>query len=79
MRWATPSPAAWPRRTGDRGLVETLERNGPPPYKDNLHHHAALSREMDVHPPDRSVNAEGERQMSEKPARRGVLAKTSDR
>jgi len=34
---------AWARRTGDDGLVETLARNGPPPYGDVFPYEQALS------------------------------------
>jgi pimeloyl-ACP methyl ester carboxylesterase len=43
---------AWARRTGDAGLVTTLEANGPPPYPVDrlLDYEAALSHEHDWNP-----------------------------
>ena len=37
----------WARRAGDVGLVETLERNGPPPYDDLLSYEPSNSHERD--------------------------------
>ncbi len=41
---------AWAKRTGDSGLVDTLRRNGPPPYKDLWKYEPALSHEHDWNP-----------------------------
>jgi proline iminopeptidase len=56
---------AWARRNGNTELVETLERNGPPPYTEVLHYEAALSHETEMYAYDHSVNSEGRGQMSE--------------
>lgn len=55
----------WAREQGDTGLVDTLRRNGPPPYSDILDYEAALSHLMEVHPYDHSANSEGSGEMSE--------------
>jgi proline iminopeptidase len=55
----------WARREGNTGLVETLTRNGAPPYRDMLDYEAALSNEQDVYPYDHAGNSEGAGQMSE--------------
>jgi proline iminopeptidase len=56
---------AWARRTGDDGLVDTLVRNGPPPYTDIRAYEAALSYEHELYPYDRTGNSEGAGQMGE--------------
>ncbi len=56
---------AWARRTGNDGLVETLESSGPPPYASILDYEPALSYEQEVYPYDHSGNAEGQGQMAE--------------
>lgn len=49
---------AWARRTGKTGLVDTLTRNGPPPYRNSLHYEQVLGHEADVYPYDDTVNDE---------------------
>ena len=49
---------AWARRTGKTGLVDTLIRNGPPPYRDSLDYEQVLGHEADVYPYDDTVNDE---------------------
>jgi pimeloyl-ACP methyl ester carboxylesterase len=56
---------AWARKTGDTGLADTLDGNGPPPYASILDYEPALSHEMDLYPYDHIRNSEGEGQMSE--------------
>lgn len=41
---------AWAEETGQDALVETLRRNGPPPYADILDYEIALSHEHDWNP-----------------------------
>lgn len=55
----------WAREQGDTDLVETLLRNGPPPYADMLDYEPALSHEQEVYPYDHGPNSEGSGQMSE--------------
>jgi proline iminopeptidase len=55
----------WARREGDTGLVERLERIGPPPYERMLDYETALSHEQEVYPYDRSANSEGSGGFSE--------------
>ena len=38
---------AWARRTGNNDLVDTLQRNGPPPYDDLLNYEASNTHERD--------------------------------
>jgi proline iminopeptidase len=51
---------AWAKRTGDNGLVSTLEKNGPPPYDNLWQYEPALSHEHDwnVYPGFDSVQDE---------------------
>lgn len=56
---------AWARANDDRGLVETLERIGEPPYDNILDYEPALSYEHEVYPYDHSPNSEGEGGFSE--------------
>jgi proline iminopeptidase len=41
---------AWATRTGDTGLVDTLRRNGPPPYTSVFPYEQALTYERDWNP-----------------------------
>jgi proline iminopeptidase len=49
---------AWARSHGRSGLVETLLRNGPPPYQDLLKYDPVLNNEQLVYPYDDTVNEE---------------------
>ncbi len=55
----------WARESGEDGLAETLEANGPPPYESILDYEPALLHEQDVYPYDHSRNSEGESGYSE--------------
>jgi pimeloyl-ACP methyl ester carboxylesterase len=50
---------AWAERTGDQGLVDRLERIGPPPYDNILDYEPVLLHESDVYPYDHRGNSEG--------------------
>jgi pimeloyl-ACP methyl ester carboxylesterase len=41
---------AWAEETGNTGLVETLRRNGPPPYENLMHYDPFIAREHDWNP-----------------------------
>jgi pimeloyl-ACP methyl ester carboxylesterase len=41
---------AWAEQTGNTGLVETLRRNGPPPYENLMHYDPFIAREHDWNP-----------------------------
>ena len=56
---------AWARSNGDGGLVDELERIGPPPYDAMFPYESALSYEHEVYPYDHSPNSEGEGGFSE--------------
>ncbi|MCB1028175.1 MAG: alpha/beta hydrolase [Microthrixaceae bacterium] len=56
---------AWARETGNDGLVDQLESNGPPPYDDITMYETSLANEQEVYAYDHSANSEGEAQMSE--------------
>ena len=56
---------AWARTNGNAGLVDTLTRNGPPPYTNMLDYEPALSYEQELYPYDHGGNSEGSGQMSE--------------
>ncbi len=55
----------WAEANGNGGLVDELERIGPPPYDDMLDYETALSYEHEVYPYDHSANSEGEGGFSE--------------
>lgn len=55
----------WARSTGRDGLVDELERIGPPPYDAMLNYETTLANEQEVYPYDHSPNSEGEGQMGE--------------
>jgi pimeloyl-ACP methyl ester carboxylesterase len=56
---------AWARESGDTDLVDTLTRNGPPPYTDTRRYEPALGYEHELYPYDHSGNSEGAGQMGE--------------
>ena len=56
---------AWAKETGRMDLVETLTRNGPPPYEDTRDYEPVLSFEQKVYPYSHVGNFEGAGQMSE--------------
>ncbi len=41
---------AWAEKTENTGLVETLRRNGPPPYENLMHYDPFIAREHDWNP-----------------------------
>jgi pimeloyl-ACP methyl ester carboxylesterase len=56
---------AWAKTNADDGLVDELERIGPPPYDAMFPYETALSYEHEVYPYDHSPNSEGEGGFSE--------------
>jgi pimeloyl-ACP methyl ester carboxylesterase len=56
---------AWARESGNTELVDTLTRNGMPPYEDMLDYEPALSYEDEVYPYSHAGNSEGAGQMGE--------------
>lgn len=55
----------WAQDTANAGLVDELDRIGPPPYDRMLDYETALSSEHEVYPYDHTGNSEGEGGFSE--------------